>query len=146
MTELEMFNLIISYFPHRKDDDSLMLRNDGSHGECYGLPFVALGYIIIDFIDKGGSDMKDVTSMINFVNDFYDNKLGLENKTYTSTFKTFTYGGTCGEAFGSIIDDALDNLYPEDKLKPLFKFNKNALQKVNGELQKDDRFNKVLFG
>jgi len=144
MTELEMFNLIMSYFPHRKNDDSLMLRSDGSHGDCYGLPFIALSDIIIDFIHN--KDNRDIKSLVNFVNDFYDNKLGLENKIHIHSDMDKFPHSSCQDSFSYILWDALRNLYPEDKLKPLFKFNKNALQKVNEELQKDERFNKVLFG
>jgi len=46
----------------------------------------------------------------------------------------------------SIIIDALELLYSEDDLKPLFKFSPKARIAVNYWLKKDGRFDKILFG
>ncbi len=148
-----MFNLIMSYFPHRKNDPELILNKDYEGGSSIGGSFGVLDYIMIDFIVK--KDSRDIDSMINLVNDFYDNKLGLENKIYSSDRQN----STCAVILNFIIWDALKNLYSEDNLKPLFKFNKKALQVINKDLQEnedervknfhlkdEDRFDKVLFG
>lgn len=153
MTDLEMFNLIMSYFPHRKDDSELVWTEEYEGGISVGGIFNALSYIMIDFIVK--KDPRDISSMINLVNDFYDNKLGLEKKIYSGDRQN----STCAAILNSIIWDALKNLYSEDNLKPLFKFNLKALQVINKDLREnenervknfhlrdEDRFDKVLFG
>mgnify|MGYP001602515492 CR=1 FL=1 len=137
MTELEMFNLIMFYFPHRSEDESLIIK-----GDCYGLPYAAFGgHIVIDFISKGGDDIKDIDSITRMINDIYNTDL-VKGKICSTSIRDIS----CEELFSEIIQDGLEHLYPENKFKPLFKFKGKALEKVNYWLRQDERFNKVLFG
>lgn len=163
MNEEQLYNLILSYFPHRKNDEEF---REG--GYAYAMPYSFPSDIVQNIIaEKPTINQKDIDSLIHFVNDFYDEKMWIEqleldkeefvedmakilsikNKNSTA-YKNIEllFEKSVKNYLDGVIENALGLLYPEDELKPLFKFGPKALAILNSELKEDDRFNKVLFG